>query len=665
MTNSSSLFRVRLGVAALAALALTGAGFVAVSGAPLVAGAIALPALVLASWAIWRLGRIDKVLSAIATRAHEARRGEIEQRVVFLGLHGDLRALINDFNGVLDVTDAYLREAMLAMKAAGEGRYYRKIHPEGLQGSYLSSATAINAAIDDMASRRTMDEVAVDDINTLVHNAERGILDVRLDPQRYSGAYRQLALGMNSLMQTVSNGLAETGTVLSALAHADLSQRVTGEYGGAFGKLKTDTNAVAGKLVDILGHLKHTSNGVKTATGEILAGVNDLSDRTTRQASTIVETSAAMEQLATTVAQNAREAATASEQVRKAADTAESGGEVMHKANAAMERISSSSAKISKIIGMIDDIAFQTNLLALNASVEAARAGEAGKGFAVVAVEVRRLAQSAAQASSEVKALIEQSGAEVSGGTQLVAEAAEKLVEILEAVRANAGQMQDIARNSHEQASAIDEVNLAIRQMDEMTQHNAALVEQTNAAIEQTEAQASELDRIVEVFHLGNAEALETVGSADHDHDGHEDAAHDDGLCAFADDPGKSEHAISCIVDAIGAHGVYKMRLDRAIKTGKTDLDPHLVGRDDKCPFGAWLHEHDVSHALKNDAHYLEIRQRHAEFHKEAAQVLDHAMEGDADGATRLLNGSFSSHAHALASLLAKWKSALQMRKAA
>jgi methyl-accepting chemotaxis protein len=134
--------------------------------------------------------------------------------------------------------------------------------------------------------------------------------------------------------------------------------------------------------------------------------------------------------------------------------------------------------------------------------VEAARAGDAGKGFAVVAVEVRRLAQSAASASSEVKALIEQSGAEVNAGTRLVAGAGEKLEAIVVAARSSNQLMEKIARDSQEQASAIDEVNTAVRTMDEMTQHNAALVEQTNAAIEQTEAQASELDRIVEVFRV-------------------------------------------------------------------------------------------------------------------------------------------------------------------
>ena len=316
-----------------------------------------------------------------------------------------------------------------------------------------------------------------------------------------------LAASINNLVDTVDRGLDETGTVLSSLANTDLTHRVEGNYAGAFDKLKTDTNAVANKLTEIVTQLKGTSRGLKTATGEILSGTNDLAERTTKQAATIEETSAAMEQLASTVAQNAQRAEEASVKTRAMSQTAEEGGEVMRDATGAMEQITQSSAKISNIIGMIDDIAFQTNLLALNASVEAARAGEAGKGFAVVAVEVRRLAQSSAEASSDVKALIEQSAHEVAGGSKLVTNAAEKLGAILEAVKANNVLMEGIAKESRDQASAIDEVNVAVRQMDEMTQHNAALVEETNAAIEQTEGQASELDRIVGIFKLAQSQA--------------------------------------------------------------------------------------------------------------------------------------------------------------
>jgi methyl-accepting chemotaxis protein len=302
--------------------------------------------------------------------------------------------------------------------------------------------------------------------------------------------------------------VAAVGAGLQQLADGDLTSTVDTPFEAQFEDLRHALNGTVTRFAEVVGRLRTTSRSIKSATGEILSGANDLSERTTRQAATIEETSAAMEALAGTVAANAKMAQDAAGKAGAVSHAAAESGGVMTRANEAMERITQSSAKISNIIGMIDDIAFQTNLLALNASVEAARAGDAGKGFAVVAVEVRRLAQSAASASADVKALVEQSANEVKGGSLLVSDAATRLADMLEAVRQNSALVEAIARASGDQAVAIDEVTAAVRTLDEMTQHNAALVEETNAAIEQTEAQATALDQIVDIFVLSDNTGL-------------------------------------------------------------------------------------------------------------------------------------------------------------
>ncbi|MCR6671258.1 methyl-accepting chemotaxis protein [Devosia ginsengisoli] len=299
---------------------------------------------------------------------------------------------------------------------------------------------------------------------------------------------------------------------LKQLAEGNLTGMIDTTFQAEFEDLRHALNGTVTRFAEVVGQLRGTSRSIKAATGEILSGANDLSERTTRQAATIEETAAAMETLAGTVAVNAKMGQDAAGKAGAVSRSAAESGAVMDQANAAMERITTSSGKISNIIGMIDDIAFQTNLLALNASVEAARAGDAGKGFAVVAVEVRRLAQSAASASAEVKALVEQSANEVRGGSQLVSDAAARLAEMAEAVQQNNALVEAIAKASGDQAVAIDEVSMAVRTLDEMTQHNAALVEETNAAIEQTEAQAQTLDGIVDIFVIeDSAEATATL----------------------------------------------------------------------------------------------------------------------------------------------------------
>jgi len=290
------------------------------------------------------------------------------------------------------------------------------------------------------------------------------------------------------------------GASLKRLAHGDLTARLDVPFEGDLDELRQAFNDTTNQFAGIIGRLRDTSSALKSTTAELLEGAETLSTRTTEQAAAVEQSSAAMAQLQSTVAENAKRAASASVNAQSVSQTAEVTGEVMRQANNAMERIHNSSSKISNIIGLIDDIAFQTNLLALNASVEAARAGDAGKGFAVVAIEVRRLAQSAAGASAEVKKLVEQSGIEVASGSKLVAEATQKLLTMLDGVQENGVLIEGIASASQEQSSTISEITKAIHIMDEMTQHNQTLVEQTNMNVGRTGERADELDGIVDVF---------------------------------------------------------------------------------------------------------------------------------------------------------------------
>ncbi|MFT4925739.1 MAG: methyl-accepting chemotaxis protein [Phenylobacterium sp.] len=345
------------------------------------------------------------------------------------------------------------------------------------------------------------EEVAIEkEIADLISGAGAGDLSNRIDEAGKSGFFLNLAGGLNQLVGIAEGVIDETASMLDAMAHGNLTNRIESDYEGAYDKLKTDANGTAEKLTEIIGRINNSSAAVASGAEEIAQGNTDLSQRTEEQASSLEETASSMEQMTATVRQNADNAKVANELAADATTKAQKGGEVVRRAVNSMAEINDSSKKIADIIGVIDEIAFQTNLLALNAAVEAARAGEQGRGFAVVAGEVRNLAQRSAAAAKEIKDLIRDSVSKVQDGSQLVNESGATLSEIVDAISKVTTMIGEISIASNEQSEGIEQVNKAITQMDEMTQQNAALVEEASAAGEAMADQARGMRQILGFF---------------------------------------------------------------------------------------------------------------------------------------------------------------------
>jgi methyl-accepting chemotaxis protein len=346
------------------------------------------------------------------------------------------------------------------------------------------------------------DQVAVEkEIADIVHLATEGDFSQRLTEADKDGFMADLASGMNELLNVIDNGLSQVVKVVGSLAEGDLSRRMQGEHRGAFGTLKADVDRMSDRIEEIVGRIAKVSGAVQIATNEISSGITDLSGRTEHQASSLEETTASMQELSATVRQNADNAQEANQVAGTAREVAVRGGGIVEETVRAMSGIEASSRKITEIVGLIQEIAFQTNLLALNASVEAARAGESGRGFSVVANEVRALAQRAASASKDIKELIVNSDEQVQEGVRLVGEAGLALDEIVTSVKKVADYVSDIAAASREQTSGIDQVSNAISAMDEMTQQNASLVEETTGTISSAQGQMQELQEAVGFFN--------------------------------------------------------------------------------------------------------------------------------------------------------------------
>jgi len=332
-----------------------------------------------------------------------------------------------------------------------------------------------------------------------------------------------LILGALALLLGVAAAVIITRTLLKQLGgEPTYAAEIAGKI--ASGDLAVEVSTKAGDRVSVLfamktmreslakivGQVRAGTDTISTASSQIAAGNQDLSSRTEEQASSLEETASSMEELTSTVKQNADNAKQANQLAVSASSVAVKGGEVVTQVVQTMESINESSKKIVDIISVIDGIAFQTNILALNAAVEAARAGEQGRGFAVVASEVRNLAQRSAGAAKEIKSLIDDSVEKVDAGSRLVNEAGSTMGEIVESVKRVTDIMAEIMAASQEQSAGIDQINQAIAQMDQVTQQNAALVEEAAAAAESMQDQAGNLSKVVSVFKLGYQQTAQT-----------------------------------------------------------------------------------------------------------------------------------------------------------
>jgi methyl-accepting chemotaxis protein len=397
----------------------------------------------------------------------------------------------------LELLAAYVKASEPVLRQVQNGGYDNARIVDKMLGRAKQSMDAVDANV------AKIDTIVTAESKAMGQRFEQTMSTVMLV---FGGAVGLVVLLVVPL--TLMNSHSITAPILYArgvaqgIAAGDLTQAIRIEGRDEASELLTSLQQMQQWLQKVVGDVRHSSSSIELASREVAAGNADLSVRTEQTASSLQKTASAMEQLTGTVGQSADASRQASQLAGSASDVARRGGAVVSQVVSTMDEINTSSKKIADIIGTIDGIAFQTNILALNAAVEAARAGEQGRGFAVVASEVRSLAQRSAEAAREIKALIGASVDKVESGSRLVADAGSTMTEIVASVQRVADIIGEVTAAATEQSQGIGQVNGAVTQLDQMTQQNAALVEQSSAAAESLKEQAERLAALVSTFHL-------------------------------------------------------------------------------------------------------------------------------------------------------------------